>query len=283
MPAPRFFAASPRVRRRRLLQSAGLAGAGLAAWPVLGCGDDDDAPGGGAGRTPSGSTPGSGGGSTPSPQGGGSGETPRRGGTFRSLLVASPPTFEPNTLNLFSFWAFSHTHSRLLRKETGPGIEPAAAPFVGDLAESHEISDDGLRYTFQLNGAAKFHPPVGRAVTADDVVFSYQRFVGALEGIQGAPRAADLISIVDRVEAPDESTVAFTIKRPYFPFLSRMGDVNLLPVVPTEIGAPTTRHRSRSARVPGSLKRMCRGASSASAGTRSGTSGQTCPTWTGSR
>ncbi|HEY7036122.1 MAG TPA: ABC transporter substrate-binding protein [Thermomicrobiales bacterium] len=42
-----------------------------------------------------------------------------------------------------------------------------------DIAESWTVSDDGLTYVFKLRSGVKFHS--GRELTADDVVFSYQR------------------------------------------------------------------------------------------------------------
>ena len=42
------------------------------------------------------------------------------------------------------------------------------------IAESYEISEDGLDYTFHLRDDVKFHD--GAAVTADDVVFSLELF-----------------------------------------------------------------------------------------------------------
>ncbi len=42
-----------------------------------------------------------------------------------------------------------------------------------DLAESWDVSDDGMTYTFHLRTNAKFHD--GRAVTAPDFVYSLER------------------------------------------------------------------------------------------------------------
>ncbi|MEZ4521349.1 MAG: ABC transporter substrate-binding protein [Thermomicrobiales bacterium] len=42
-----------------------------------------------------------------------------------------------------------------------------------DLAESFEISDDGLTYTFQLEKASRFHN--GEPFTSADVKASYER------------------------------------------------------------------------------------------------------------
>lgn len=45
-----------------------------------------------------------------------------------------------------------------------------------DLAERWEISSDGTTYTFYLRANAKFHN--GRAVTAQDVIYSWERAAG---------------------------------------------------------------------------------------------------------
>ena len=50
-------------------------------------------------------------------------------------------------------------------------LDPLLVP-VPDLAESWDVSSDLLTYTFQLRENAKYH--TGRAVTADDWVFTYE-------------------------------------------------------------------------------------------------------------
>ncbi len=57
-----------------------------------------------------------------------------------------------------------------------------------DLAESWTVSEDGLTYVFTLRSGAKFHS--GREVTADDVVFSYQRAIDTGEKGRGPPNCA---------------------------------------------------------------------------------------------
>jgi len=51
--------------------------------------------------------------------------------------------------------------------------EPGTTNLRPDLAESFDVSPDGLTYTFKLRKGVKFHN--GRELTADDVVYSLAR------------------------------------------------------------------------------------------------------------
>lgn len=83
------------------------------------------------------------------------------------------------------------------------------------LAESWTQSDDGLTYTFNLAKNATFHD--GSPVTAEAVVYSYQRTMEINEG-----PAWMLEGFVDpeNIKAIDEHTVEFTLNKPYSAFLS---------------------------------------------------------------
>ena len=80
-------------------------------------------------------------------------------------------------------------------------------------AADYTISEDGLVYTFTLKENMKFHD--GSIVTAQDVVFSYNRMATIGQGY-----AYLFQGIVDTVEAPDEQTVVITLSKPFAPFLS---------------------------------------------------------------
>ena len=78
------------------------------------------------------------------------------------------------------------------------------------IAESYEISDDGLDYTFHLRDDVTFHD--GTPVTADYVVFSIELYKAS--EYQGSQ-----ISMLSSVEATDEHTVVCHLDAPYSPFL----------------------------------------------------------------
>jgi len=86
---------------------------------------------------------------------------------------------------------------------------------VPQLAESWEVSDDSLTYTFKLKQDATFQD--GSPVEAKDVVYSMQRLLAINEG------PAYLFSgLVDseNVKAIDDHTVEIKLNRVYAPFLS---------------------------------------------------------------
>ena len=76
------------------------------------------------------------------------------------------------------------------------------------LAESWEIADDGLSYTFTLRQGVLFHD--GATLTADDVKFSLDRARG--EDSTNAQKA--LFAAIDSVNAVDDRTVEITLSKP---------------------------------------------------------------------
>lgn len=93
------------------------------------------------------------------------------------------------------------------------------------LAESWEISEDGLTYTFTLRQGVKFHD--GEDFNADAVLAWYNSIDEGAEGSQyDATRMvymADFITNwIDTVEAVDEFTVRMTLPAPYAPLLANL-------------------------------------------------------------
>lgn len=83
------------------------------------------------------------------------------------------------------------------------------------VAADYSVSEDGLAYTFTLKDGVKFHD--GSEMTAQDVVFSYQRLITIGQGY-----AYLFQNHVDTVEAPDDKTVVITLTEPFAPFLSML-------------------------------------------------------------
>lgn len=78
------------------------------------------------------------------------------------------------------------------------------------IAESYEISEDGLDYTFKIRQDATFHD--GTPITVEDVVFSIERYKAS--EYQGSQ-----IFMLSSVEAVDDTTVVCHLDTPYAPFL----------------------------------------------------------------
>lgn len=87
------------------------------------------------------------------------------------------------------------------------------------IAESCEISEDGLDYTFKIRNDVTFHD--GTPVTVDDVVFSIELYKAS--EYQGSQ-----ISMLSSVEATDDSTVVCHLDTPYAPFLLGMCSPNIV-------------------------------------------------------
>jgi peptide/nickel transport system substrate-binding protein len=75
------------------------------------------------------------------------------------------------------------------------------------LAQSFEVSGDGLRYTFKLRPNIKFHD--GAELTAEDVVYSMERILGLKQGAY--PLFAPLVE-PGSTKALDKLTVQFNLK-----------------------------------------------------------------------
>jgi peptide/nickel transport system substrate-binding protein len=147
--------------------------------------------------------------------------TPKDGGSFRFYIwTEDPPTLDPHLNVSFRCQEFAaFFYSRLLMSKKGPGVPAQAYIMEGDLAESWKVSDDGLTYTFNLRPEAKWHnrPPMnGRPVTAQDVVWSFERFMKV------SPQKSTFDQVAD-VTAPDAKTVQFRLKDVYVPFEAAMG------------------------------------------------------------
>lgn len=99
----------------------------------------------------------------------------------------------------------------------------------GALAESWEVSDDGLTYTFKLRQGVKFHD--GTDFNADAVVFNFTRwsdpaspykFEGDSFDYYDSMFGPDGSRVIKEVKAVDASTVQFTLNQTQAPFLQNL-------------------------------------------------------------
>ncbi|ODT66635.1 MAG: ABC transporter substrate-binding protein [Pelagibacterium sp. SCN 63-23] len=122
-----------------------------------------------------------------------------QGGRLNMGLLVEPPGFDP-------FHQAADARIRLsVLVYQGLFFEGADGRAQPLLAESYEVSEDGLVYTIKLRQGVKFHN--GQAMTSEDVAYSYNYIRNA---DNGSPGAGDF-AMVSNVEAVDENTVRFTL------------------------------------------------------------------------
>ncbi len=137
---------------------------------------------------------------------------PRRGDILR-VRGYDPVHFDPHQTTSFkTHTTLSFVYNRLVRHQVGPEVRPGVFTVEPDLAERWEELDD-TTYVFHLRKGVKWHnkPPVnGRELVAEDVKFTYDRFLTE----QGNANRY-MLEPVERVEVVDRYTVKFVLKEPY--------------------------------------------------------------------
>jgi peptide/nickel transport system substrate-binding protein len=88
---------------------------------------------------------------------------------------------------------------------------------VPELAQSWTVSPDNLTYTFKLRPGVKFHS--GNALTAADVVYSFQRAVtlNKSPGFILAQFGFTKDNVLEKVKATDDGTLVITVSKPFAP------------------------------------------------------------------
>ena len=152
-------------------------------------------------------------------------QTPKRGGTLRLALQSDPVTgFDPHqSISFLTMIPLSFAYSRLVKVKAGPSVKPMTYPLEPDLAESWTQPDDKT-YVFKLKKGVRFHnkPPVnGRELTADDVKYTYERFL-SIAGNGNKP----VLESVDKIDVVDKHTVKFTLKEPNAWFLDMLASTS---------------------------------------------------------
>jgi len=146
---------------------------------------------------------------------------PKRGGILR-VRGYDPVHFDPHlTISFKTQTTLSFVYSRLVRHKVGADVSPGTFTLEPDLAERWEAPDD-TTYVFHLRQGVQWHhkPPVnGRELVAEDVKFTYDRFLAE----PGNPNRY-MLDPVDRVEVVDRYTVRFRLKEPYVWLVNALAD-----------------------------------------------------------
>jgi peptide/nickel transport system substrate-binding protein len=149
-----------------------------------------------------------------------------RGGVLRVLIPDEPGSFDPNSLRDEMAQSLApDLYDSLLSLDVDGRLLP-------DLAESWQVADGGLTYTFHLRQGVRWHD--GRPFGAGDVRFT-------LEHLKRHPSiSSEAIRRIVRIETPDERTVAVRLAEPWAPFLATIawGGTFILPRHLAGRGAP---------------------------------------------
>ncbi len=148
-------------------------------------------------------------------------ETPKRGGILTYMIPAdAPPSFDAHRETTY---ALVHTiapfYSVLIRLD--PSNPSDTTHFFCDLCTAMPTpTDDGKTYTFKIREGIKFQD--GTPLTAADVAATWNAIIFPPEGVSSARET--WYSMVDKVEAPDATTVVFRLKYATNAFLPALAD-----------------------------------------------------------
>ncbi len=135
-------------------------------------------------------------------------DKPRHGGELVFVVPSEPPSYDAHQEETFGLIHPMAPHYNTLVR-VDPFDKTGTRP-VPDLAESWNISKDGLIYTFKLHRGVKFHD--GSEMTSKDVKASYDKIIFPPAGVKSLRK--DAYRVVEVVEAPDPYTVRFRLKWP---------------------------------------------------------------------
>lgn len=233
---------SQRTSRRRAVQGAAVLGAGASALALIGCSSDD-------GPAPTG----------PTATATGANGTGATGATGQSGLMHTPSASEGQPGGtLKHFYTADATHFDALSDSAAAVVSMSSAPFYprmlrmkavqypqeadgsseGEVAEDWEVSPDRLTVTFRLRQNMLWDrrdPTNGRAIDADDVVFSWEKYrelnpnAAALAYTGGDSQAP-----VESVTATDSSTIVVQLRQPYASIIPMFSAYDLLYIMPRE-------------------------------------------------
>lgn len=147
-----------------------------------------------------------------------------------STIGEGPKTFNPfNTKDATSATMAGLMFDGLVTTKADTG------EVIPKLAKSFEMSPDGKVYTFNLRRGIKWSD--GKPITADDVVFSWNKILLAGLGNTSTRDSVVIDGQLPKVDKVDDYTVKFTIIKPFAPFLRMLS----APIAPKHVFEPVVK------------------------------------------
>ena len=148
-------------------------------------------------------------------------EAPKRGGTLTYMIPAdAPPSFDGHRESTYAtVHAVAPFYSVLIR--INPDNPASTTDFACDLCTAMpQPTDDGKTYAFKIRTGVKFTD--GSPLTAQDIAASFNEIAFPPKGVL-SPRACNYL-MIDKIEAPDPTTVVFHLKFATSAFLPAIAD-----------------------------------------------------------
>jgi len=155
-----------------------------------------------------------------------------KGGTATVPATASPTSWDLTKADWITWGSVNYLYDRLLDADNNENLKPM-------LATSWSVSKDGMTYTLKLRRGATFHD--GTPYNAAAAKFNFERHT-----LNKDSRYYPLWGqMVDRIETPDDYTVAVVLTQPNADMLYNFADWGALQVSPTamkQLGANYPSH-----------------------------------------
>lgn len=160
--------------------------------------------------------------------------TPKAGGTFVYASAAELPPLKPGPA-IDTQRVLGLIQEGLVQEDLHD-TKSSSLKIVPNLAESWDVSPDGLQYTMKLRQNVRFHD--GTAFDAGAVKANYERATLTTspvfdKAVQSS--AAKIYSFVAKGEVVDKFTFRYTLKNPVGEFIRLLGDRQLLIASPASL------------------------------------------------
>ncbi len=156
-------------------------------------------------------------------------------GKFGGALVSSVIGEGPKTFNPFNTKDATSSAMADLMFDGLLTTHPQTGEVVPKLAKSFEISSDGKIYTINLRHGIKWSD--GKAITADDVVFTWNKIILAGLGNTSTRDSVIIDGQLPRVEKINDYAVKFILIKPFAPFLRILA----APIAPKHVFEPVVK------------------------------------------